>query len=84
MNLNDFKKYVEIYTRNLKIATAEYKKNIKGYYGETSSFHYQIIISSLLEMDYNPIQTSNSMNSLFAKYIENEQVKELMKKLKEK
>jgi hypothetical protein len=35
-------------------------------------------------MDYNPIQTSNSMNSLFAKYIENEQVKELMKKLKEK
>ena len=43
-----------------------------------------ISISSLLEMDYNPIQTSTSMNSLFAKYMENEEVKELMKKLKEK
>ena len=84
MSLEDFKKYLEIYTRNLKIATAEYKKNIKGYYGEASSFNYQISISSLLELDYNPIQTSNSMNSLFAKYIENEEVKELMKKLKEK
>ena len=84
MTLSDFKKYLEIYTRNLKIATEEYKKNIKGYYGEASSFNYQISISSLLEMDYNPIQTSNSMNSLFAKYMENEEVKELMKKLKEK
>lgn len=84
MNLSDFKKYLEIYTRNLKIATAEYKKNIKGYYVEASSFNYQIIISSLLEMEYNPIQTSNSMNSLFAKYMDNDEVKELMKKLKEK
>lgn len=84
MTLNDFKKYLEIYTRNLKTATAEYKKNIKGYYGEASSFNYQISISSLLEMGYSPIQTSNSINSLFARYIENEEVKELMKKLKEK
>ena len=84
MTLEDFKKYLEIYLRNLKIATAEYKKNIKGYYGEASSFNYQIVISSILEMDYNPIQTSNSMNSLFAKYMDNDEVKELMKKLKEK
>ena len=82
MTLSDFKKYLEIYTRNLKIATAEYKKNVKDYYGEASSFNFQISVSSLLEMDYNPIQTSNSMNSLFAKYIKNEEVKELIKKEK--
>ena len=84
MTLDDFKKYLQIYTRNLKIATTEYKKNMKGFYGEASSFNYQISISSLLELDYNPIQTSSSMNSLFAKYFEKEEVKELMKKLKEK
>lgn len=84
MNLEDFKKYLEIYSRNYKVASEEYRKNIKGYYGEASSFNYQISISSLLEMDYNPIQTSKSINSVFEKYIENEEVKEFMKKLKEK
>ena len=84
MTLSDFKKYLKIYIPNLKVASEEYKKNIKGYYGETSSFNYQIIISSLLELDYNPIQTSTSMNTLFKKYMENEEVKELLKELKEK
>ena len=81
MTLSDFKKYLKIYIPNLKVATEEYKKNVKGYYGEASSFNYQIIVSSLLELDYNPIQTSTSMNSLFEKYMENEEVKELLKEL---
>lgn len=83
MTLSDFKKYLEIYFSNLKVASAEYKKNIKAYYGEASSFNFQISISSLLEMNYNPIQTSKSINSLFAMYIEKNEVKELIKKLKE-
>ena len=81
MTLSDFKKYLKIYIPNLKVATEEYKKNVKGYYGEASSFNYQIIVSSLLELDYNPIQTSTSMNSLFKKYMENEEIKELLKEL---
>ncbi|AIZ42461.1 hypothetical protein M666_13275 [Cellulophaga baltica 18] len=84
MNLSDFKKYLKIYSKNLKVATEEYKKNIKGYYGEASSFNYQITVSSLLELDYNPIQTSDSMNSLFKKFMENEEVKLLLKELREK
>lgn len=82
MNLHDFKNYLKIYFQHLK--ASEYGKNLKGYYGEASSFNYQTGISSLLEMGYNPIQTSNSMNSLFAKFIEKDEVKEFMKKLKEK
>ena len=84
MTLEDFKKYLEVYSTNMKVATTEYKKNIKGYYGEASTFNFQISLQSLLQIDYNPIQNSNTMNSLFAKYIENEEIKELLKRLKEK
>jgi len=84
MTIEDFKKYLDIYSKNLKIAMTEYKKNIKGYYGEASSFNFQISLQTLLELDYNPIQDSNTMNSMFSKFMENEEVKEYMKTLKEK
>jgi len=84
MTLENFKKYLEIFTKNLKIAMAEYKKNTKGYYGEASSFNFQIGLQSLLELDYNPIQDSNTINSMFSKFMENEEIKEFMKTLKEK
>lgn len=84
MTLEDFKKYLEIYLSNMKVVTTEYEKNIKGYYGEASSFNFQISLQSLLQINYNPIQNSTTMNSLFMKYIENEEVKELLERLKEK
>ncbi|QRM89766.1 hypothetical protein FG167_11185 [Lacinutrix sp. WUR7] len=84
MTVEDFKKYLEIFSKNIKIATTEYKKNIKGYYGEASSFNFQIGSQTLLELDYNPIQDSNTMNSMFSKFMENEEIKEFMKTLKEK
>ncbi|MBA6316904.1 hypothetical protein [Cellulophaga baltica] len=83
MPLSDFKEYLKIYYRNSKISTEEYMKNIKGYYGEASSFNYQIIVSSLLELNYNPIRTSDSINLLFQKFMENDEIKEYLKELKE-
>ncbi len=84
MTVEDFKKYLEIFSKNIEIATTEYKKNKKGNYGEASSFNFQIGSQTLLELDYNPIQDSNTMNSMFSKFMENEEVKEFMKTLKEK
>lgn len=83
MSLSDFKEYLKVYYRNSKISTEEYMKNIKGYYGEASSFNYQIIVSSLLELDYNPIQTSDSINLLFQKFMGNDEIKEFLKEIKE-
>ena len=84
MTIEDFKKYLKLFSKNLKIAMTEYKKNIKGYYGEASSFNFQISLQTLLELDYNPIQDSNTINSMFSKFIKNEEIKEFMKTLKEK
>ncbi|QXP78740.1 MULTISPECIES: hypothetical protein [Winogradskyella] len=84
MDLEDYKKYLNIYYWNLKLAMTEYEKNIEGYYGEAPKFFYQISISSLLEMNYNPIQTSETMNSLMTKYKDNEEIKEFINTLKEK
>lgn len=83
MNLEDFKKYLEVYSQNLKVTAPEFRKNMKASYGAASSFNYQISISSLLAIGYNPIQTSKAIDVVFAKYIENEEVKELLRKLKE-
>ena len=84
MTIEDFKKYLELFSENLKIVMTEYKKNIKGYYGEASSFNFQICLQTLLQLGYSPIQDSNTMNSMFSKFMKSEEVKELMKTLKEK
>ncbi len=84
MTLQDFKKYLETFSKNIKIAMTEYKKNIKGYYGEASSFNFQIGLQSLLQIGYNPIQDSNTLNSIFEKFLRNKEIKEFMKTLKEK
>ena len=84
MTIEDFKKYLELFSENLKVAMTEYKKNVKGYYGEASSFNFQIGLQTLLELGYNPIQDSNTINTMFSKFMENEEIKEFMKTLKEK
>ena len=84
MTIEDFKKYLELFSENLEVAMTEYKKNIKGYYGEASSFNFQIGLQTLLELGYNPIQDSNTLNSMFLKFMENEEIKEFIKTLKEK
>ncbi|WP_152537487.1 hypothetical protein [Aquimarina pacifica] len=84
MTTEDFKIYLELFSKNLKIAKTEYTKNIKGYYGEASSFNFQIGLQTLLELGYNPIQDSNTINSMFSKFIENKEIKDFMKTLKEK
>ena len=84
MKIIDFKEYLGIYFKNLKTAMTEYKKNEKGYYGEASSFNFQIGLQALLELDYNPVQDSNTLNSMFSKFMKNEEIKKYMKTLKEK
>ncbi len=84
MTIEDFKDYLKIYSKNLKIAMAEYKKHMKSYYGAASSFNFQINLQTLLELGYNPIQDSNTMNSMYSKFMKNEEIKEFMKTLKEK
>ncbi|MGY5353494.1 hypothetical protein [Wenyingzhuangia sp. IMCC45467] len=84
ITIGDFKEYLGIYSKNLKKAMTEYKKNVKGYYGEASSFNFQIGLQTLLELDYNPVQDSNTLNSMFSKFMKNEEIKEYMKTLKEK
>ena len=84
MTIEDFKEYLMTYSENLKIVTTEYKKNIKGYYSEASSFNFQINLQTLLELGYNPIQDSKAMNSMFLKFMEHEEIKQFMKILKGK
>ena len=84
MTIEDFKKYLKLFSKNLKIAMTEYKKNVKGYYAEAYSFNFQIGLQTLLELDYNPIQDSNTINSMFSEFIKNEEIKEFMENLKEK
>ena len=84
MSIEDFKKYLTLFSVNLKVAMTEYRKNTKGYYGEASSFNFQIGLQTLLELGYSPIQDSDSLNSMFSKFIENKEIKEFMETLKEK
>ncbi|WP_139959427.1 hypothetical protein [Flavicella sediminum] len=84
MTIADFKKYLEIFSENLKVSMTEYKKNIKGNYGQASSFNFQIGLQTLLELGYNPRQNSDTINSMFSKFMKNDDIKEFMKTLNKK
>jgi len=80
MTIEDFKKYLVMFYENLTTEAIEYKKYAKGGYYSA----YQVGLKTLLKMNYNPIQNSDTLNSMFEKFIKKDEIIEFMKALKEK
>ena len=83
MTLNEFKNYLKNYSEKMKLTTPAFlKSSFNGVYGASSSFNFQMVSQTLLKTGFNPVQTSETINTLFKKYFENPEIKELMKSLK--
>lgn len=83
MTLNEFKDFLKMFSKKMKAALHETSKsNFNGVYGGRSSLDFQIVTQTLLETGFNPVQNSTTINTLFKKYLENPEIKELMEQLK--
>ena len=69
MTKENFEEYLSLFSKNIKYAMPIFVKNTKGYYGAASSFNFQICLQTLLELGYNPVQDSNTIDAMFLKFM---------------
>jgi len=85
MTISEFKNYLKALFEKMKLATSEFSKsNYNGVYGMSSSFNFQMVCQVLSEIGFSPVQNSKTTDALFKKYMENPEIKELLKSLKNK
>ena len=82
MTIEDFKHYLKALSKNLNTTNTEYKKNTPFHAGGAATLDYQICLQTLLELGYNPVQNSISIDNMFFEYIEDEDILEQIKTLK--
>lgn len=83
MTLNEFKGFQIALFEKMKVAFPEFlKSSLNGVYGMSSSFNFQMVLQTLLEQGFSPVQTSTSSETLYKKYFDDPEIKELMEQLK--
>ena len=82
ITLEDFKKYAAVYVDKIKLTEDEFNKYNIGYAAVT--YNFQLISQSLLNIGYNPLQNTSTIEPVYQKYLDHPEVKVIFEKIKEK